>query len=170
MKRFRVDKNNYENGHQGGKRESIKVGVAKVFTSLLMTGGSIAVYFFSLHKKALTVVTALVWTYLTIFFLFGLILMVIGVKDIIYNLILIKKKLPRENHDYSKIFINTNPVSGIIAFLMSIAFTLTNIFLWYPKYKAGETDFVGVIVFIILGALLFIYSVFVLLYNLIKRK
>lgn len=40
----------------------------------------------------------------------------------------------------------------------------------YPDYKAGETDFIEIIVFLILSGFSFIYSIYVFLYNLIKRK
>lgn len=91
------------NGHKGRKRESLKAGIAKVFTSFLMIGGSIAVYFLSLHKQVFIVDNVFLWIFIVVFFLFGLIIMVQGVMDIIYNLILFREKLSCENDARSKI-------------------------------------------------------------------
>ncbi|HEY8389411.1 MAG TPA: hypothetical protein VIL26_00425 [Clostridia bacterium] len=163
------DDNNKSN-NRGSKRESLKTGIAKVITGIFVMGVCVLVCFLSFYKQGFSILLVFFLIPVAILFLIAFYLMIQGIMDITYNLILIKKKRPFENTDRSKIFINTNPIAGLLGFLLAIIFFLIIIYDMYPDYKAGETDFIEIIVFLILSGFSFIYSIYVFLYNLIKRK
>ena len=141
------------------KDKSLSGGIAAFISSFLFGGSSALIYFLKVHNNSLVIFEAIfLWMFIIVFFLCAIYLLIWGTMVIIYNIILIKKKLPREKGG-DAVWINTNPIAGFIALAVSIMFTLTVILFLYPKYKAGEVDLMHLLTFIIFATLFcIIYS------------
>lgn len=147
------------NDYQGdGDRNN---GLAAVLSSLLFVGSAVLIYFLKL-KDASHLAEAIVLRVISgIFFLAGIVLF-------IHGLVALAGSSGKPRNSGGNAFINTDPLAGILAFILSVVFTLTAIFFWYPLYQSGE-DEVGVWFFSVFAFLLFFYALSVLLVN-IRRK
>lgn len=85
------DDNNKSN-NRGSKRESLKTGIAKVITGIFVMGVCVLVCFLSFYKQGFSILLVFFLIPVAILFLIAFYLMIQGIMDIIYNLILIKKK------------------------------------------------------------------------------
>ena len=157
------------NNYSHNKNESLSTGIGAFCSSFLFCGSSVLIYFLKLHKNTLSRIdSTFLWICAVILFLSGVSLFFWGLYVIIYNIKLIIKRLPRQKEENS-VWINTNLVSGILALVVSLIFTLTAVFFYYPRYMLGTTDIIGLIFFIVGGALFFIYATFVFIYNIFKK-
>jgi hypothetical protein len=158
----------YDNEFNNDK--SLSTGIAAFFSGFLFFGGSALIYFLKLHNSNLHIIEIVfLWIATAILFLSGICLFIWGIVVIIYNISLIIKKHPRPKCN-DNVYVNTHPLAGLIALIVSIVFTLALIFFIYPQYKEGTYELVGLLFFIVSAAVLFLYSIFVFIYNLIKKN
>lgn len=147
---------------------NLPTSIAAFFSSFLFIAAGILIYCFSLMDQKPNIIDAiLLWIGVGIFLFAGIYLFFYGFINIISNLRSGNKSMSTSSDN---IVINTNPAVGWLSFIIGLIFTLTIFLFLYPKYIEGEVEQVDVIIFTVLAILLFIYALFILIFNLIKKR